>query len=159
MADSSHLTPLKLEEFLPYKLSILSNKVSATIAQTYKSKFGLSVTEWRIMAVLGEFPDISADEVSSKTQIEKSIISRSVSRLLQRELLQRDFDSEDRRKSVLRLSKIGESVYYEVVPISHSYQNALMSCFDSEEATLFIELIEKLHMRVKSIDKQKISEK
>ena len=71
---------ITLERYLPYRLSILSNKVSSLIAETYKHKFALSITEWRIMAVLGEYPGTSADEVSSKTQIEKSILSRALNK-------------------------------------------------------------------------------
>ena len=73
---------LALERYLPYRLSILSNRVSGKIAQAYKDKFALSVNEWRIMAVLGEYPGASADEVSHKIQAEKSIVSRALQRLL-----------------------------------------------------------------------------
>ena len=62
---------LQLERYLPYRLSILSNRISALISETYSVKFALSITEWRIMAVLGEYPGVSADEVSLNTQIEK----------------------------------------------------------------------------------------
>lgn len=86
-ADRSILT---LERYLPYRLSILSNRVSGRIAETYGDKFAISVTEWRIMAVLGEYPGISADEVSNKTQIEKSILSRAISKLLNRNLRNRE---------------------------------------------------------------------
>ena len=78
---------LQLERYFPYRLSILSNRISALISETSSAKFALSITEWRIMAVLGEYPGISADEVSLKTQIEKSILSRAISKLLQRKLL------------------------------------------------------------------------
>lgn len=152
MADSGTADKLKLEDFLPYKLSILSNKVSATIAQTYKHKFALSITEWRIMAVLGEYSDISADEVSAKTQIEKSILSRSISKLLTRQLLQRDFAEDDRRRSVLRLSELGRNVYAEVLPISHQYQEALLTCFTHSEKELFSRLIERLQKQIDLIN-------
>ena len=101
---------LKLERYLPYRLSILSNRISGLISETYGNKFALSITEWRIMAVLGEYPGVSADEVSIKTQIEKSILSRAISKLLQRKLLQREFDPADKRRSMLHLTDTGLSV-------------------------------------------------
>ena len=82
-------TILQLERYLPYRLSILSNRVSSRVAETYSDKFALSITEWRIMAVLGEYPGISADEVSLKTQIEKSILSRAINKLLSRHFVAR----------------------------------------------------------------------
>ena len=124
---------LTLERFLPYRLSILSNKVSAIVAETYRDKFALSIVEWRIMAVLGEYPGVSADQVSTKTQIEKSILSRAISKLLQRNLIKRDFDSNDRRRSILALTRTGLSVYDEIVPVSFKYQRELLKCFSGRE--------------------------
>ncbi|MGB2427843.1 MAG: hypothetical protein ACPH9N_09230, partial [Alteromonas sp.] len=39
---------LQLERYLPYRLSILSNRISSLISETYSAKFALSITEWRI---------------------------------------------------------------------------------------------------------------
>jgi DNA-binding MarR family transcriptional regulator len=136
---------LQLERYLPYRLSILSNRISANIATTYSDKFGLSVTEWRIMAVIGEYSGISADEVSAKTQIEKSMLSRAISKLLQRKLLSRDFDPADKRRSMLKLTVTGWSVYEEVVPISYAYEKDLLTCFSETEKQHFSILIDKLY--------------
>ena len=96
--DNGHPDILTLERFLPYRLSILSNRISEIIAETYKNKFALSIVEWRIMAVLGEYPGASADEVSAKIQIEKSIVSRALQKLLKRHLVVREVDQSDRRR-------------------------------------------------------------
>ena len=136
---------LQLERYLPYRLSILSNRISALISETYSAKFALSITEWRIMAVLGEYPGVSADEVSLKTQIEKSILSRAISKLLQRKLLEREFDPADKRRSMLRLTKAGLSVYDELVPISYDYEQQLLTCFSDAESKQFSELIDRLY--------------
>ena len=136
---------LTLERYLPYRLSILSNKVSGIIAETYKNKFALSVTEWRIMAVLGEYPGISADEVSAKTQIEKSILSRAISRLLQRNLIRRGIDENDRRRSILALTDTGLSVYDDIVPVSYDYEQMLLECFNEQEREEFSRLIDRLY--------------
>ena len=136
---------LQLERYLPYRLSILSNRISALISETYSAKFALSITEWRIMAVLGEYPGVSADEVSLKTQIEKSILSRAISKLLQRKLLERAFDPADKRRSMLRLTETGLSVYDELVPISYDYEQQLLTCFSDSESQQFSELIDRLY--------------
>lgn len=143
---------LTLERYLPYRLSILSNKVSGIIAETYKSKFALSITEWRIMAVLGEYPGVSADEVSAKTQIEKSILSRAISKLLQRKLIAREFDAEDKRRSILALTKTGLSVYAEMVPISYDYEQRLLACFNQQEREQFSQLIDRLYECAGEVD-------
>jgi DNA-binding MarR family transcriptional regulator len=97
------------------------------------------------MAVLGEYPGVSADEVSLKTQIEKSILSRAISKLLQRKLLEREFDPADKRRSMLRLTETGLSVYDELVPISYDYEQQLLTYFSDAESKQFSELIDRLY--------------
>ena len=142
---------LTLERYLPYRLSILSNRVSGRIAETYGDKFAISVTEWRIMAVLGEYPGISADEVSNKTQIEKSILSRAISKLLNRNLLNREIDPADKRRSMLKLSKTGQSVYDEIVPIAYDMEKELPNCFNAEETEAFSKLVDRLYEHARQL--------
>ena len=143
---------LTLERYLPYRLSVLSNQVSGIIAESYKTKFGLSITEWRIMAVLGEYPGSSADEVSGKTQIEKSILSRAVSKLLERKLISREFDENDKRRSILQLTNIGLSVYEELVPLSYDYEQKLISCFTKKEQEQFSTLLDRLYAHTQATE-------
>src|ERR1043166_3536149 len=73
---------LDLPRFLPYRLSVLTNRVSSAIARHYSERFGLSIPEWRVMAVLGSVSDLSAREVASRTAIDKVQVSRAVASLL-----------------------------------------------------------------------------
>ena len=139
-----HRKPLRLESFLPYRLSLLSNAISGAIAAVYGDKFAISMPEWRIMMILAEYPDISADEVCRRTKIEKSVVSRAVARLLSRHLVNRDVDEEDRRRSILRLSGTGLSVYDEVMPIARNYEAELLADLTAEELEAFNATIDKL---------------
>ena len=151
MTDQSHTDILRLERYLPYRLSILSNKVSSLVAQTYKDKFALSITEWRIMAVLGEYPDISADEISAKTQIEKSILSRAIAKLLKRKLILRTVSEQDKRRSVICLSETGMSVYQEVVPLSCTLEKQLLECLSEDEQEQFGQLIDRIYQHAENL--------
>jgi len=144
---------LKLDKFLPYTVSALSNKLSRIIGETYKNKFALSITEWRIMAVLGEHPGSSADEVSSRTETEKSIISRSLQKLLQRNFVAREVDSNDRRRQNLTLTEIGQDVYNQIVPDSYEYEERLLKCFSDQEKATFDSLVERLYKHAIEVEK------
>lgn len=146
---------LKLEHFLPYKLSALSNKISRIIAKTYKDKFALSVTEWRIMAVLGEFPGSSADEVSLKTQVEKSLISRSLHKLLKRHLIERAVDETDRRRQNLTLTEAGQDVYSQIVPVSYKYESLLTECLSDKEREQLDKLLNRLNEHAIEVEERK----
>ena len=147
-----HRKPLQLEAFLPYRLSLLSNAVSGAIAAVYGDKFAISMPEWRIMMILAEYPDISADEVCRRTKIEKSVVSRAVARLLKRHLVSRDMDETDRRRSILRLSDTGLSVYDEVMPIARDYEAKLLSDLSAGELETFNDMIDRLMEKAASIE-------
>ena len=139
-----HRKPLRLESFLPYRLSLLSNAVSGAIARVYGDKFAISMPEWRILMILAEYPDISADEVCRRTKIEKSVVSRAVARLLKRHFIHRDLDANDRRRSILRLSETGLSVYDEVMPIARDYEKKMLADLTAQELKAFNDMIDKL---------------
>ena len=150
-AVKKHAKMLTLEHYLPYRISILSNQVSGIIAKAYRDKFGLSTNEWRIMAVLAEYPGASADEVSSTTQTEKSIISRALKRLLNRNLVLRKVDQQDRRRQNLQLSRTGKEVYLQIVPLAYDYETELLNCLSCSEQQQLNKLIEKLHGHAQTI--------
>lgn len=142
-AGHSHAV-LELERFLPYRLSVLSNRVSQTIAGLYEQRFGLAITEWRVMAVLGRFADLSAGEVAERTAMDKVAVSRAVAKLLERGLIQRDTHGNDRRRSVLALSEVGYSVYDEVAPMTLECERRLLTDLSEDEAEQLSRLIDKL---------------
>src|SRR6185295_15856376 len=92
---------LDLEHFLPYRLSVLSNRVSDAIARQYSDRFGLSIPEWRVMAVLGGTSGLSARDVAERTAMDKVQVSRAVESLVRARRVARTEDAEDGRISRL----------------------------------------------------------
>jgi DNA-binding MarR family transcriptional regulator len=117
---------IDLERFLPYRLSVLSNVVSTAIADAYRRRFGLSVPEWRVIAVLTRHPGISAAEVAGHTRMDAVAVSRAVSRLLRAGRLRRSVSPNDRRRSVLSVSAAGTAVYREVAPLALRFERELL---------------------------------
>ena len=134
----------ELDRFLPYRLSVLSNRVSQSIAGAYARRFGLGITEWRVIAVLGRYPGLSANAVAARTAMDKVAVSRTVARLLERGLLQREIHDDDRRRSVLELSAGGYGIYDEVVPVALDYERRLLAPLDDEERAQLDRLLVKL---------------
>ena len=115
----------KLGDFLPYRLSILSNMISGAIAEIYQEKYVLSITEWRIMVILGSFRSATATEIVQHTALDKVAISRGVKKLLERGFIERKANSDDRRRLSLRLSDLGFEVYNEIIPKAIEYEQQL----------------------------------
>jgi DNA-binding MarR family transcriptional regulator len=135
---------LELKSFLPYRLSIVTNKVSRNLGEIYSSKFNLSIAEWRVMAVLGQEQDLSADEVCQNTEMDKVSVSRAVTKLLKKKQIVRKFSEEDRRRSMLRLSSSGQTIYDQIVPLALSYEDELLGALSTGEILQFDKLLDKL---------------
>ncbi|MDQ3288231.1 MAG: MarR family transcriptional regulator [Pseudomonadota bacterium] len=135
---------LDLEHFLPYRLSVLSNRVSSAIAREYSERFGLGVTEWRVLAVLGRYPDLSAGEVAQRTAMDKVAVSRAVAGLVSAGRLLRETDENDRRRSVLRLSEAGYRIHDEVAPLALAFERRVLDGMDASERDLLFRLLDRL---------------
>jgi DNA-binding MarR family transcriptional regulator len=128
---------LHLENFLPYRLSVLSNTVSGAIAAAYFAHFGLSIPEWRVMAVLAANPGLSAAEVTARTAMDKVAVSRAVAALLAAGRLRRTMAKSDRRRTHLELTPAGVKVYAQVVPMALDYERHLVAPLSARDrATL-----------------------
>jgi DNA-binding MarR family transcriptional regulator len=135
---------LTLKEFLPYRLSLLSNRISRSITELYEDKFKLSTAEWRTVAILGEESDLSAAEVAERTAMDKVAISRAVNNLIAQYRLERHFSEDDKRRSVLALSENGRKIYEEIVPLALSYETALLDELNEEEQSFLDSILSKL---------------
>lgn len=140
--------PLDLQDFLPYRLSVLTNRLSRKLAAFYSERFDLTIPEWRTMAVLGQTPGLSADGVGARTEMDKVSVSRAVNRLLKKRYLKRSYAKDDKRRSILTLSSRGHGVYARIVPIARDLdavigtglttteRHALMAALDKLDAAL-----------------------
>jgi DNA-binding MarR family transcriptional regulator len=107
--------------------------VSSAIAGAYERRFGLTIPEWRVIAVLAAAANLSAAEVAQRTAMDKVAVSRAVTSLLRARRIERRVSRDDRRRSVLRLSAAGRRVYAEVVPFALAYERALLRPLRAQE--------------------------
>jgi DNA-binding MarR family transcriptional regulator len=150
---------LQLGNFLPYRLSVLSNRISLDIATEYEVQFGLSQREWRIMATLGEQlggeqlggeqlggeqPGLAARDVVRFTAMDKVAVSRAVNSLMDKKLVERTFSNEDKRRSELSLSPKGQDIYREIVPRALAYEKAILDKLNADEVKALDSMIKKL---------------
>ena len=145
MTDSTNLpNKLKLKEFLPYRLWVLSNQISRSFSNNYEQQFSLSPAQWRIIAVLGEESDLSAAQVAERTAMDKVAISRAVKKLLAANRIERHFAKIDKRRSVLTLSPQGQEIYNQVVPLALSYDTKILQQLSIKEQECLDYLLKKL---------------
>ena len=142
---------LRLEDFLPYRLAVLSNTVSTTVARAYDKRFSVSIPEWRVIAVLGRFPGLSAVEVAERTLMDKVAVSRAVTKLIKNGRIDREFANADRRRSILNLSEDGKVLHDEIAQLALQFERDLLHGFSTEEMESLNGIMERLLARASLI--------
>ena len=145
MRSNGHLD---LDRFLPYRLSVVTNRMSNAIARHYSERFGLSIPEWRVMAVLGQTSGLSAREVAKRTEMDKVQVSRAVAVLVRKKRVQRQSDDSDRRIIRLALTARGRAIYNEIVPSALHLEDQFLAALEPKERVAFDKLITKLSLIV-----------
>ena len=143
-AATKRQASLDLDRFMPYRLSVLSNRVSSAIARQYSERFGLSIPEWRAMAVLGGTPGLSARDVAERTAMDKVQVSRAVESLMRNRRVERRADPADGRVMRLSLTARGRAIYDEVVPLALHLEDVFLSALRPDERRQFDALLSKL---------------
>lgn len=138
---------LDLDHFLPYRLSVLSNTVSAALAGAYARRFGLTIPQWRVIAVLARSPGLSAAGVAERTAMDKVAVSRAVTGLQRSGRVRRALAANDRRRSVLTLTARGHAVYRQIVPLALAYERRLLGELSPAEQAQFDLLLGRLQKR------------
>mgnify|MGYP001816567880 CR=1 FL=1 len=143
----------ELQNFLPYRLSLLTNTVSQGMAGSYTQKHDINITEWRILAVLGRYPGLTASQVVEKTAMDKVAISRGVKSLMSRKLLKRQTDPNDRRRRRLYLTnRKGQKVMEQVIPQARQYEQRLLEALDPEETEALLLILDKLQQKSEALN-------
>ena len=141
-----------LSEFLPYQLSITSNAVSGRIALEYRQRFGLSVPEWRVMAVLGDSGALTQRELTMLTLMDKVAVNRACKVLEERGLAQRQPNAHDGRSHLLDLTEEGVRMRDEIMPLALEMERRLFSNFTAEEVAQFRSLLDRVRGEVQDLD-------
>jgi DNA-binding MarR family transcriptional regulator len=142
---------LVLEGFLPYRLSILSNRVSRAIAARYADTFDLSIPEWRVIAVLGRQPGLTAKEVAEATEMDKVAVSRAVARLTAKKRIAAASDPQDARRQMLSLTANGNALHAKIAPVALACEARLLNALNASERANLDQLIDRLLVAAKSI--------
>jgi DNA-binding MarR family transcriptional regulator len=135
---------LVLEDFLPYRLSILSNRVSRAIAARYADAFGLTIPEWRIIAVLGRRPGLTAKGVAEATEMDKVAVSRAVARLVAAKRVAAREDAQDARRQLLSLTAQGEALHARIAPMALAAEERLLAALNRGERAQLDALLDRL---------------
>ena len=144
--------PFKLEDFFPYLVRIYYRAVSRSVSSVYEKDYGLTVSEWRAMAVLGNDQPLSAGEIVTKSSIDKVKVSRAISGLTKAGYLERRVDDNDRRKVALHLTRTGQIVYEDLVEKVKVLEGKLLNGFSDEEKDQLINFMSRVRKNAEELE-------
>lgn len=146
---------MELKNFLPYQLSVLSNKVSQGIAKAYRDQHDISIPEWRILVILSESKELSAKELCEASQMDKVRISRTVKILLNKSFISQKLSETDARSKKYKLTTKGIYLIEAVKPEALEYEKLLIGSLSKHELALFKKTIAQLNIQADKILQEK----
>jgi DNA-binding MarR family transcriptional regulator len=138
------MSMLKLDQFIPYRLSVASNAVSTRIAQSYRKRFGLKIAEWRLIAILAESERLTPHALCEATRMDKISVSRAAAALIERGLVEASDNPGDGRSHILSLTEDGCSLYAEIAPTALAMETELLARFTHDERVLLDALLRRI---------------
>ena len=149
--EAANGATLKLDAYLPYRLSVASNAVSGLIARAYQDRFGLTVPQWRLVCVLAEdgkgaggAGGLTQGQIVARTVMDKVTVSRAAQGLVKRRFVSRADHHADGRSHVLELTAEGQRLYAEIAPLALAYEAALIAGLSPDEVGLLKRLLVRL---------------
>jgi len=137
-------SPLRLDDYLPYRLSVASNEVSRLIARAYEDRFGLTIPQWRVICILAEDGPSTPQAIVARTATDKVIVSRAAQALTIRRLVQRKPNEADGRSHHLELTDTGRALHAEVTPLALRYEAEVISGLSETEVNGLKRLLSRI---------------
>jgi len=142
---------LKLDSFLPYRLNVLAKRVSKDLARRYQSQFGISIPEWRVIAILGREQPLSSNEIVERSQMDKAKVSRAVTSLVEGGYLARATHPADQRLLHLSFTPEGRALYERIAPLALEWEAQWLEALTPAERIWLKSLIDRLDARLNSM--------
>jgi len=136
--------PLKLDEFLPYRLNVCAALVSQALSRIYADRHRIGVPEWRVLVTLGEFGMMTAKAIGSHSHMHKTKVSRAVALLERRKLVARQVNRDDLREAFLSLTPAGRDIYDELAPTALDFARQLLDTVDAADRAALDRALRKL---------------
>lgn len=127
---------LRLEDFLPYRLVMLAEQVSQSLARLYSDRYNITNPEWRTLAALGQFGTMTSTEIGRHSRMHKTKVSRAVAELETKGFLKRETSRTDMRVAHLTLTPRGLDVYRRLVPLALQFGDRLAGGLTDAEAAV-----------------------
>ena len=138
---------LPLQEFIPYKLAVVANRLSQSIGSLFEEKYGIQIPEWRILMALHSCGPLAPNEVVEQTSMDKGRVSRAQRRLVELGLVSVSNDPRDGRRLVLFLTRKGAGMCAAIIPAARATEAWFLSVLPARERQVLDRALTRLLAR------------
>jgi DNA-binding MarR family transcriptional regulator len=138
------MTDFDLENFLPFRLHLASEAISKSFRTVYQNEYGMTRSEWRVLAHLGQYGSLTATQIGQMAELHKTKVSRAVYALERRFWLARETDPADRRIQQIKLTRQGDIAFRRLGTLALAHNEAIKKQMGAQEFDLALNLISKL---------------
>lgn len=140
MSENKSAGDFDLEKFLPFRLHLAAETVSQSFRRVYHDEFGMTRSEWRVLAHMGQYGALTATDIGKLARLHKTKVSRAVFALEKRRWLSRIPDKRDRRTQILNLTKTGAQAYRQLGLRAQVYNDHLAKRLGEDKVEQILEL-------------------
>ncbi|QCP52670.1 MarR family transcriptional regulator [Trinickia violacea] len=140
-----------LQRAVPYLVARAGSRMGNAFSKALKP-YGLSLSEWRVLASLGHAPHQRLSELATQACVDMSVLSRIVDRLIAQGFVSRERSADDGRAVQLALTEQGAELTREIVPLAQHYEAVALNCFSAAEAELLREWLIRLYDNAEPLD-------
>ncbi|MFW3616996.1 MarR family winged helix-turn-helix transcriptional regulator [Billgrantia antri] len=151
LAEPSTKQELDLNQFLPYRLNSLADRISQALAELYEERYQLNIAQWRVLAWLSHCDELTAKKVCSYTNMDKARVSRAIQALEERGLIRRTPAPEDQRQQDLHLTAAGQALLAKLIPEAQAWEAELVATLTAGEYRDLLNVMRKLERQLERI--------
>jgi DNA-binding MarR family transcriptional regulator len=118
---------MALEQFLPFRLSLVSYRIGQALARVCCRQFSLTAPDWRVLVFLQRRGPAGAGDVMESAALDKVAMSRSVRQLRRLNYVQRQVDPGDQRRMILELTPAGQEVSSRIASLALAFEAELFA--------------------------------
>jgi DNA-binding MarR family transcriptional regulator len=135
---------LEVEDFLSMRFANLSALLHRNITKQYLARHDIGLPEWRVLTMLVRHGSVTTRTLRQASGMDKGQMSRALSELEKRKLLERDADANHELRQVLRVSEAGTALYRRIMPDARRSQAALLGHLTLQERKALDSALRKL---------------
>ncbi len=143
---------LDLDRHVPYFFTNISIRLSRSASMTYRRRFGIGITDWRVIASLAAIPGCGANQICQAVGLDKSAVSRSLGILESLGLVILDENPTDTRFQNIRLTERGNQLHDQIIQVALERERILLSCLEPDEVEALVLALRKMRAQVSAIN-------